>query len=488
MSDAHIVEKFFESSNKIRSNKDFTDDQWQFLNATSDGGSITDTVYFDTLSLRTQLVDWESAYLVLPLDMYNGSGAGTAYPDVPLQGANNELALKGSVLSLINSVVVNTGSGQNLVNDTQLHLINNLKLLLDQSTNWVTTEGPQLCYAKDTANSPLRASNAGVSLRNEYMLQQSTFGQVAGHMYFPAVIPLRHLHSVFKEMGMSINTHFQMNFGLNFMARSVCTAAAGASPANYIKDFVPFTVGTTTVYPTINIGYNGLPTPRLYYRNLKLSPEQSQRLATTMSGGFKKHIHFNVTDISPITPTDRNQGNGVNSVSVQKTVSPSSVQPQRLFVLPFQTGALTSASYPAPWICTGYLRDTQVKVNNESYFKNPLANDYEHFQEVLRSMPGAGIDSQEGNQLSYYDFAGDHVITGATYRIHVFDIDRLKDRLRSPNDAVSIEFSTTKYSPGVYNTTSTTNNDFIYLVEREQQIVIDYSTSNVEYTLGIQRN
>lgn len=476
MTDASIVDRFFERSNKMDQDRYFTDDQWQFLADNSGGpGSVTNTLYFDTLSLKTQLPDWESAYLLLPLSIQAGSN-GTDYADTPAYNLNTALALKASVLSLINSITINTGSGQNLVNDMDIHLVNNIKLLLDQSQNWVFSEGAQLCYAKDTVNSSAftaTTGNAGAYLRSQYMLNQCSFPG-GGVINFNCVIPLRYIHSVFSALGMQINTHYQINFGLNFQSGLDNTSADGVAPTNLIHNFAPFTVNATTCYPKITVGYAGMPTSRIYYRNLKLSPHYAQKLADQMASGFKKTIYFTVSDVAPVSATD----NGVGAGQVQKTVSPSTVRPLRLLALPTQAGALQSVLLPSPWILPCQLTQTQIQINNDSYFNNPLQNDYEHWQEVLRSMPGAGIDSQEGNQLNFQDFVGTQLIGGAQYKVYSFDIDRVKERLRSPNDAVSITFQSTKIN-------SLANNDFRYIVERESAITFDFSTSHVSYAMGI---
>lgn len=565
MSDEMILDQFFEQSNRIDTDRYFTDDQWAWLPDTSGGGnSITQSLYFDTLALRAQLVDWQSAYLSLPIILTTGNS--TAFTLNPYT-VGSQLAFKTSVLDLINSVIVNTGSGQNLVNDTNVHLINAMKLIIDQSTNWMTTSAPELMYAKSTANSSDPTINTGFMQRIQYLLQQCSLGTgstTASTLAFQAILPLRYLHDVFCKLGMSINTHFQIQFGLNFTNGAVYNSGAGL-----INNYAPIMCASTTAlpgafstaYPTINVGnslsngnnVSGLntPTSRIYYRQFKLSPSEAQRLADVFQASFSKYIQFTVTDWSPFLSSDTIISNGSNTI-VNKLVSPSTVRPQRMWVLPFPTQGLKNPLCPAPYITTGALTGTNCSINNIQYFTNSLITNYEHYQLVLQNTPGYNIDSQEGNTINYFDWLGGALPaytvsaltfvptvsgatagtgtavttnfevangligtqgnnnTGTSYRIYIFDISKIKDRLRSPNDSVSIQFTSNQvadsssgnvwWTTGVVSgqtgatgsgTTGRNPNtglqgcDYYYLVERENALKISYSTSSVSYSVGI---
>ena len=455
-------------------------DQWQYLDSTAPGPSITNQVQFDTLALKPQLVDWQSAYLALPLrltsSIYNSVGpVGFQYTLTP---ATTQLALKASVLSLIYSCVLSTGSGQQIVSDQQIHLINNLRLLIDRSVNWMNSEAVELCYAKDTANTGVFAAGSGTQARCTYMMQQSALvsGPAGGPtspangIEFTAIIPLRLVHEVFESMGMQLNTHYQIQFGLNFQNNS----------ATVVNNFSPFTCGTNTDAPYVSIGNQTIPGPRIYYRSLTMAPDYVEKLASTYAGKFNKKISFRVTDVSPLLGTHTIAA--TVGTAVNKTVSSSSVRPQRLWVLPFETAQLQAQTKPAPFECVGKLKNIQVMVNNESYFKNPLQTQYECWQEVLRCMPGYTINSQEGNQINFGDFLGPATpatLAAGAISPYIFDISRIQDRLRSPNDAVTITFSAQKADALAVS-------DVYYLVEREQHVAFDFAGGGVAYKTGIQ--
>ena len=480
MSDQSIVDKFFREDEIHRPEKFLVDDQWQYLDSTAPGPSITNQVQFDTLALKPQLVDWQSAYLALPLrltsSIYNSVGpVGLQYT---LNPATTQLALKASVLSLIYSCVLSTGSGQQIVSDQQIHLINNLRLLIDRSVNWMNSEAVELCYAKDVANSAATGTNAGALARCTYMMQQSELvsGPAGGPttpangIEYTAIIPLRLIHEVFEAMGMQLNTHFQIQFGLNFQNNS----------ATIVNNFSPWTANAGTDAPYVSIGNSVIPCPRIYYRSLTLSPDYVEKLASTYSGKFNKKISFRVTDVSPLLGTDTIAA--TVGTAVNKTVSSSSVRPQRLWVLPFESGHLQGQIKPAPFECVGKLKNIQVMVNNQAYFKNPLQTQYECWQEVLRCHPGYTINSQEGNQLNFGDFLGPATpatLNAGAISPYIFDISRIKDRLRSPNDAVTITFSAQKADALAVN-------DVYYLVEREQHVAFDFAGGGVAYKTGIQ--
>ena len=509
-SDMNLCEGLFDPTNKVDMERYFTSDTWCYLVDNSNGGgSITNTISFDTLNLRSSLVDWQSAYLMLPLTLTSSTAAYT------LGSAATQLAVKSSILSLIYSVVVNTGSGQNLVNDNAVNLINNIRLSIDQSVNWFMTEASELHYALDTTNSVITAGgvydNSGFQKRVNYLLQQCTLvgGNAAGNsLQFNAVLPLRYLHDFFNQLGLSISTHFQISFGLNFINKTAQSAYA----------MPPFMCGCTvaggvltqvTDYPIISVGNAQVPSPRIYYRAFRLSPQQAERLAQTMEAGFSKEIQFTVTDNSYGQANDF-VTNNVSSQQINRLVSPSTVRPERLFVIPVGHTALVSPFLPSPWNATGHLTVCQILINNQAYYNTSLQFDYENFQEFLRTCPGYQINSQQGAQIDYSRWLGPASnanfaaaastapATSQSYRYYVFDISRVHDRLRSPNDSVSIQFTATLAQDTSTVTTPTpvpavaapaaaalVGCDMIYLCERTQCIKFSFSTGSVSYALGL---
>jgi hypothetical protein len=478
MSDEEIFAQFMSTTNKMDRSRYVTEDSWRYTTELSGAGGVTNRLKFDTKALKSSVVDWASMYLMLPLGLKSSTVLYTLNP------TTTQLAIKASLLSLIYSCVLNSGSGTNLgVNDTGLHLINNVRLLLDQSVNWSNSMGPELCYAKDTFNSPDTTidaeANTGARLRATYMFNQSrivtTTTANVNIIEFNAIIPLRYIHDIFQQIGLSVNTHMQVEFGLNFLNGT----------NTIINGYAPFTVGNDTDYPVISVGNSQFPVPRLYYRSFTLNAMMAEKVSSMVSRGFKKRIYFTCTDTATPLSTDTVAGAAAPAlVPFSKTVSTSTVNPLRLIVLTTQAGALANDALPSPFVCTGKLVYSQIKIQDTNYFNSPLESDFEHWAEIIRALPGYGENSQMGGQINFNDFLGDasSATLGGTaaYRIYTFDIDRIRPRLLNPNSACEIQFQSNKVQLGTALDTTT----FYYLVEREQTLDIDYSTSEVSFSVG----
>ncbi len=468
MSDQSIIDQFYRSSNKFVYDSPFVGDTWQFLSDVTAGQGITNTIKFDTKTFSTLLVDYQSAYLAIPLTLKN-----SGVPYIKAAGAGGDICIKSSILSLINSVTLATAGGFTLVNDENIHLINNLRLLLDQSTNWMTTEAADMWYAPDVINSNQRSANDGANQRAQYMMNQAKIN-ADDNIEVTVRIPLRYIHEVFNELGMQCNSTFRLEFGLNFLNNT----------ASVVNGFTPFSVFTGTDYPIISIGNSDQTDVRLYFRQINLNASETARLSNHLSRGFTKEITFRCAELSPLLGSDINQP---VASAVNKVVTPNVVKPLRLFVVPLVTGKLQSkdVSGATLWNAPLTFTDGQVKINTTTLFNDRLQEPFEFWQEVQRNMPGYEINSQMGNQLSFDMFmanvtASNPATDPVAYRYYIFDVSKTQSRLRSPTDPVSVTFFAQRSEDDI----TTLAGDYYYILEREQTIKMTYDGTAYSYSVN----
>jgi len=103
-----------------------------------------------TTPLKQQFIDYQNAYLRIPMQvlMFNGpltasSGAQTLVTRPPT------VALRQSVLNLITNINVATDQGQTIVNDINCQFINNIRLEVENDEGWMRSDGPMLDYSYD---------------------------------------------------------------------------------------------------------------------------------------------------------------------------------------------------------------------------------------------------------------------------------------------------------------------------------------------------
>jgi hypothetical protein len=159
-------------------------------------------------------------------------------------------------------------------------------------------------------------------------------------------------------------------------------------------------------------------------------------------------------------------GNG--NIPVQKLISASTVHPLRLWAL-FPTAGNIRGSAQGNTLSTyvGRLTNAQVRINNTNYYDQPLQTD-KQFYDVLKSQM-VTTPLHEG-LIDFNDFL-------STYHVHCFDLSRVADRLRSPNESVSLELDATRYD------TNTCDN--FYIVERLQRISLNLSANETNVTVGL---
>lgn len=482
-----MIQNLFAEAEPLNPVDEFSDSQWQYL---PDYNNLTYTngrIQFDTLPLKSQWVNYRTAYLAVPITVAAATTDGSAWDITASTASATEVVVKNSILSLIQGLVINTGTGTNIVNENNApQFINNIRLLVDNSVDWTNNEGALLQFNKDTVagsgntstslNTPAIANlttstvNGGWTKRFGYIINQSLVGAIATtSLQFTAILPLRLLHDVFEQMDFPlINLRFQMNFLTSFTSG---TTSAGAN-------FFPMAATPTYSSPVITIA-NGIQTCRLYYEVIKFGPKVGEEVSRRMNAGFDKTIKFLTTDYN--TTTQVTNGN-----TLTYTISPGTVRPVRIWAMLPVTASFSvptgnaagTAGYDGhvfPLVTCGILNNINIQVNSVNYYLNNVAavgNDWEAYELLRQEMPGYGESNVLTGGISYSDWL-------INYRIYVFNVSRAQTRLRSPNDAVSLQIT------ALTTTNSAQASTLMCLTEREQILKIRMSSSDVEVVVGI---
>lgn len=460
----------------------YSDSQLEYI-VDSNSTSYTTQITFDCLPLTSKWCDLHNAYVTIPVSITPSAGSFSAAPVV---------AFKASILSLIRGVNITTGSGQTIFQESENFFINNLRLYLEQSNDFFISNKDHLQLGIDkplpgalstltssanlinprtamftaavsaTANSLNGNFNAGFTDRNNALLTSTVAAGGAygtGSITTILYLPLKYFCSFIDQLSFPIiNTRLQINILLN-------TTASG-SP------FIPVCTGTTlagAVENTTNgvttaIGYAGNQQCRLYYHNVKFSPQQAVMINKRLQQGFTKKISYTQTDVTQ-TYTNIASTSGFSHV-----VASSVISPQRVWAMCYPTGQLNTKNWPSP-VTTGLfgLTNLNIQLNGTNYFTNAYNSTLELWDALSAQFPPSQAGQDTSSLLSYNDFIN-------TYRIHCLDISRNKDRLRDPNAPVTLIVTGAPLSA--------TAIDIVYLIEKTMKCVITFGASDVQVTVG----
>lgn len=459
MSDSSEILSLLSDEQYESSINEYTDSQWEFITDYNNGSYSSSSVFFDTQPALNKWVVWKDAYLQVPIQV---SSSGTAYADATIL-----LAMKTSVLSFLSSIQIATSSGQTIVSDNNVSLINNLRLLVEKEFEWQVEESGKLMFAKDQLTTPsstavggtvpanTSTTNIGFLSRIQLFKQQSAF---AGNTFSCVLnIPLRYVHDFFDKMSFpQINSRYQLTFGFSTGSAPVMNA--------FTSDSVGPVVAPTCSIATASTNGVSLSNCRLYYKSVKFSPSLNQQLVQKLNSGYSKKVFYRVTDTYLPAASEIGQTTG----TVQKLISASTVHPLRVWLVsPATTGISASAgllSSQAAWT------NANIMINNVPYYQNSMNTISEQWTILEDQFPGSGNSNAKGGLLNYSDFIN-------TYRLLCFDVSRLKDRLSDPNSAVSIQVQATR--------ANATSCDYYYVVERLQAVTFQFNASETKIILGL---
>jgi len=448
MSDAQEIHELFSSHGSgFGGEHKYKDHQLAYVNLIG-GATVASgqsTLKWSFQDIKKQWLSLARGWISVPITVTSGA---TNFSAVPV------LAVKQSLLSLIDRVRITRVSGEELVNESGIHLSSNLKLLLENNPEYLSAIAAQLQYAKDeptldaiggmqsdatltnpqtldatsailavaggaatpASNQPLTKNvnyNVGFMRRRQHMLNNTlndtaTPGYSATSVAFTANIPLQFIHDWFLQMGFPIfnlNIEIEMTFnvaGFGYSPFCYGTQPAGAVEASAGGVVSPYAVSLTTGTQ-----------PRLYYHKVKMSSDDEIKAVKLVESGYSKTIsysHHRVKDIAALA-ADGDQ---------DREVLTDAVNAKRVWVLANTSSALMkSNSWPSP-VVTGPLglRNANIFVRDVRYFDQNLNTLEQQWKALQEQFPQ--VDGPDAGPLTYAEFV-------QRYRILCFDISRTKD-------------------------------------------------------------
>jgi len=193
---------------------------------------------------------------------------------------------------------------------------------------------------------------------------------------------------------------------------------------------------------------------------------EADEYANQLVKGFSKTIRY------PSFMMNRMFTNVASTSSFEHAVTAGVKNPKRLWILTPPHAVVDGSTWPSPIVTGPYgLTNLNVKINGTPQYVSNLSSLPELWAELKKAMPPsvAGLDTS--SQLTFSDFV-------KTHRIHCLDISRYVHRVNGdPNALITINVTG--------NPTSSTPVDFIYLIEREIECVINFSQTGVTVTPGV---
>lgn len=517
MSDAALLQNLKERGTVTPDS--FNNKQWKYLPDISNG-DYTQQISFDTQKLANSWVNYYEGYLFIPLGV-SSTQAETTSSD----GTFPMVAFKQSFLSLIAGIQINRGDGLSIVAENNIQFINNLRLMVEKSLDWTTSEGAEIQFAMDTSrvNNPNPyatttsvanlAFNRGFSDRMIFIMdsavQTGSYSSATTASYYQinALIPLRLLHSFFDSMNFPlINTRFLINFilaspignqgnGITCL-QAETTATIASSPPTAIlanaygivtvpsTNFIATPTGIKVIISTNGTQAAGAGACRLYYNTVTLNEHDAQEAIAQLKMNKPRRMEFISTDTYINLIGAKTMPLGLFS----QIINAATVKPIRIWALYYPANAnyasssLQTATNSTPQIVAGAIgagSAVNVKISNNQYLENFPTTSNEMWQYLKEQFPNyGGAGNTLGSLINYDSFLN-------LYRYHCFDVSRVKDRLKNSSDPVQIELDATLTAITPYDGSGPfTTFDAVYIVEKANVAVFHFSSSEVQITVG----
>ena len=452
----------------------YESEKWGYIPDYNNGNYQTQ-IQFSTQTVREKKIVWSDGYVTAPIKINAGPGVGAV-----VYTAETKVALKQSVLSLIYGVVLNNIGGTNIVNDTQVQFINNIRLMLDNDVDWLTCKSSELFLGLDRvewnpASGPYPAAGnlpSTETARNRGFLERVTFVQMQGFnvadaaFEFLAYIPLRYIHPIFAAASFPmINSNFELFLQTSFGSNSA---------------YPPLQVEGAT-QPVISIsGGNALVSQnncRLYYKYIELKPKENAVFLANLAKGYKIRRRYASCDVFAQLPGFQNKSQQALNNTV---ITANIVRPIALYALLFPAGVINGPTYNAnygtvlaanaPMTPIGRLTNIQITMNNEAVLNTPLEGNIDVWAQMKERLIAYEADIA-GAPITYYDFL-------TSQHIHYFDLSKQTSKLNNPSQQVSI--SMTANRPAYDNVLC----DYVFLVEKEMVVEFDMSGGNCTIVSG----
>ena len=137
----------------------YSDAQWLYL-LDNNNQQYTSQINWVTTPLKTQFIDFYNSYLWIPtrIEVANAAAPPTVISNPGYNGGSSSgvwlstpplICARESSLSLISNVTITTDQGQTWTTDVNTQFINNLRLKIERTKDWMWTTGTELDYGYD---------------------------------------------------------------------------------------------------------------------------------------------------------------------------------------------------------------------------------------------------------------------------------------------------------------------------------------------------
>jgi hypothetical protein len=399
------------------------------------------------------------------------------------------LAFKSSSLDLVTGLNVGlANSNSSIVSEINyLSVLNQIKLLVQTSQDWLEIFGPKLCFSKDTSSTVVVGdTTSGFAQRQAYLYKNATVSYYAAsnaaqnsttayiaRIQCASIVPARLLHNFLANLDSperGIQWRLNLLFCKEFNQQSLTSgfvfagAAPNVSPTYSIcgpQGSSIFAGGQT---------YSGC---MMKYRSITLPAEMQVRYDSQILDNKmdKKYIEYVVTDV---------YDNQVNSTGSLKSYQLANgiVKPIRVWTFGLANGSL--ASNTALRVTNVAFSSLNCKIGTTNRFVQPLASGYDMYDELQQQMQELAASPDKGSLLSYNDFypSGDFSIPGQSeaglYHFTCMDLARPQGRVEDAAISLILDGGRTTQVP----------TDYICIVERTQVCRMDRTRNTVTVAVG----
>lgn len=491
---------------------------------------VTPVIYFSAGGTNTQF-----SYLGAPVAT---NWSSTIPPNV---------CFKSSVLDLIPGIQHSTDTGTSIINElTGLDQMNAWRMNVEHNDEWADAFGPALCYAPDqyknsdlsvTTLSPVRGVrdptnepgitstsnlapvptlpnptglvyNANTTGFNEYANcssgtassnpnQQPQFS-IANNPYYNEgfkkrcqrfrdactrvvynsnlsawmfegrfLVPLKYLHDFWmQDQAPKINVAYYTNFQIPW-------ANSASSFNNPLMTDGLCGVPVITMLGAASPSATSIPNAGtqsgscyFYYRSVTFGPEDNKRIVQQITDGTWQTVDYIITQTPPVQSI-------AAGAPINQNITQAVAAPLRVVGFFTQANALTSPVL-GNQTSTVKLSGFNVLINNTPLYRNALQFDNEFWQIMAEQ-----FDPNTGSVITYKDY---------TFNLQtiVADLQRLGDRLPSPNAPVSIQVIGTRTdSYSGFTTPSIVTLQAQWYIESRQTIKYKINTASTDVIVGL---
>jgi hypothetical protein len=280
------------------------------------------------------------------------------------------------------------------------------------------------------------------------------------------LVPLKYLHDFWMQdqapkINVAFQTFFQIPWANNasafnspFMTDGLC----GNPVITMLGD-----ADNSSVLPNSS-GQGG--STYLYYRSLTFGPEDNKRIVQQITDGTWQTVDYIITQVPPVI-------NIAAGGMINQNLTQAVAAPLRIIGFFQQSNALTS-----PVMCsqssTVRLSGFNILINGTPLYRNSLQADNEFWQIMAEQ-----FDPNTGSCITYGDY---------TFNLHTIigDLQRLGDRLPSPNAPVSIQVVGTRNDVFAGNSTATiVTLQAQWYIESRQTIRYKINTASTDVNVGL---